>query len=237
MKAFIIHTKTNTSLDLAQQCKSSFVPYKNWEIDFFEGTSPMTLEYWEQQLPLKIKEVSRAKNLFLQKDNSNIDKKRYLSKKSCLYSHYRLWKKCVELQETIVILEHDSICKSDWFDMDFDDVMVLNISSAIDHPVLKSSAWRKENPKPIIEDGIGDLRINLIYTQDPKIQNAQMIPGAAAYAISPQGAHKMTTCVETHGWEKNDFVLNTHNIRIQTIVPELFRLRYTDLSTSNSTLK
>ncbi len=238
MKAFIIHTQNEDSLELADRCKRSFIPYNNWDAELFEGTSPLTLEHWEEQYPLKMRYYSRVRGFYEKRDDSPKDKRRYLSKKSCTYSHYRLWKKCVELDEPIVILEHDSVCKSEWDNnIKFDDVLVLNIISAINRPMMMGTAWRRANPNLEIQEGIHDQHIKLMYDQDPNVTDAEMMPGAAAYAISPQGAKKMVTTLEADGWEQNDYIMNTSVVRIQTINPEMFRLRYTNISTTNTGVK
>jgi GR25 family glycosyltransferase involved in LPS biosynthesis len=60
------------------------------------------------------------------KINVNIKKESKISKsrgaQGCFYSHFLLWKKCLDLNEPIIILEQDAIALSSWIptEMNFD---------------------------------------------------------------------------------------------------------------------
>jgi hypothetical protein len=42
----------------------------------------------------------------------------------CFFSHFRLWKKCVELNEPIVILEHDAVITAPWPEVFLKDSLI-----------------------------------------------------------------------------------------------------------------
>ena len=46
--------------------------------------------------------------------------------RGCMISHYNACKKCIELNQKIVILEHDSRVVSDTYNQDFEDVLHLD---------------------------------------------------------------------------------------------------------------
>lgn len=227
MKAFIIHTSHEKSLEYANKALASFELYQNWQPELFKGVEPITLSLFEEKYPLQIKQQSRAEIFF------NVDKKRYTTKKCCSYNHYRLFQLCIELDQPIAVIEHDSHCVADWTNIDFEEILLMNIVSAIrQHPTLEVRI-KNEN----IDWGLQDLCLQeMNYRHDPTWNNAIIIPGTAAYAVTPQGAQKMINVYESVGWEQSDFIINTHNVRIQTIVPELFTFKLPNLKTSHGDL-
>lgn len=224
MKAFIVYINHPDSKRYANQALKSFADYSGWEPTLFEGITPETLPSWESRLSLRMKKLSRV--AIFRRENMKL----YNTKKSCALNHYRLYQKCVELNEPVAFIEHDSHCVRDWIPVDFDDVLVLNPQSGIKQKVFKH-LWPK-NLKPV-KQGIHDIDFTgLHYRFDPEI-NGQIPPGVAAYAITPRGAQKMIDVYENVGWEQSDFILNTHYVRIQTIMPELFTFKLPNLSMSH----
>lgn len=226
MRTFIIHTLHEKSKHYAAKCMESFKGKKNWNPVYFMGAVPSTLPFFEQKYKLNIKEKSRAMDFYKQND------KRFLPKKACSINHYRLFKECVKINEPIAIVEHDSYCIKDWDDhISFDDVLVLNAQSALDRKVMEP-IWHLN--KDGIPKGLNDLKIRgLNYRHDEELKHAYMIPGTAAYAITPNGAQKMLDVYENIGWEQSDFIINTAYVRIQTIIPEFFTFKLPNLSTSH----
>jgi GR25 family glycosyltransferase involved in LPS biosynthesis len=116
--------------------------------------------------------------------------------KGCFYSHYRLWEKCVELDEPIAVWEDDIVLSRAYTPIDFEDVLVI----ALGHPT-KSQGYIQylENPKgpPMAQE----------YRQ-------ASMPGCCGYVIKPHAARKL---VETY---KNTFLpadnaINQYHIKIQ----------------------
>jgi len=225
MKAFIVHINHPDSIRYANQALESFNKHQGWEPVLFEGITPETLPSWESRLSIRMKKLSRVANF--RRESAKV----YNTKKSCSLNHYRLYQKCVELNEPVAFIEHDSHCIGNWVGVEFDDVLVLNPQSAIKKEVFKH-LWPK-NSEPV-KYGVNDINfVGLHYRHDPEINGAQMIPGTAAYAITPSGAQKLINVYETVGWEQSDFIINTHYVRIQTIMPELFTFKLPNLSMSH----
>jgi len=228
MKAFIIYTPHEKSIEYAQAAMDSFENFKGWEPELFEGVTIETLDAYEEKFPLKTKELSRAADYY------KYDLQKYKIKKCCSLNHYRLFKRCVELNEPIAVIEHDSHCISNWDNPTFDGVLVLNAVSAIKQDTLRP-VWDKN--KDPIKSGIQNINFNgLNYRHDPTLKHAHIMPGTAAYAITPNGAQKMIDAYENSGWEQSDFMINTGRVRIQTIVPELFTFKLPNLSMSHGNI-
>lgn len=224
MKAFIIHTPHQKSIEYAQQALDSFKDYSGWEPELFEGLTPETLGEFEHTNKIDTKKNSRAECYL--RDSPD----RYVIKKCCSLNHYRLFKRCVALNTPIAVIEHDAHCIGDWVNLSFDDVLVMNIESAIEQKPF--SHIRRNITSPV--EGLHDVNIaGLNYRHDPALKNAHIMPGTAAYAITPAGAAKMISVYETAGWEQSDFIINTAHVRIQTIMPELFTFKLPNLEMSH----
>jgi hypothetical protein len=59
-----------------------------------------------------------------------------------------------------------------------------------------------------------------------------MVPGTAAYAITPAGAKKMLEAALTIGLDQSDFILNTKNCKVEYINPSpvVFNTQYVTTS-------
>jgi len=93
--------------------------------------------------------------------------------KGCFLSHYYLWKKCVELNEPIIVWEDDIMISRGYEPVEFDEVMIL----ALGHPT-KSVRWMH-----LLENPSGDPAA-LVYS-------SPSMPGACGYAIKPAAAQKL----------------------------------------------
>ncbi len=116
--------------------------------------------------------------------------------KGCFYSHYRLWQKCVELNEPITIWEDDIKLTRPYMPIDWEDVLVL----ALGHPT-KSGKYMHYLESPEGEPFAAD------YYQSS-------MPGNCGYAIKPHAAKKL---VETYSktYLPADNAINQHHVRIQ----------------------
>lgn len=224
MKTLIIHTHHAKSKNYAQQAFESFSSYTGWEPQLFQGVTIESLARYESKYRIRMKKHSRAE-AFLQYDSL-----RYVIKKCCSLNHYRLFKFCVMYGKPIAVVEHDSHCIGDWNpDIKFQDLLVLNVESAIQQFALHDLNMTSE----MYDEGIHPIRLPLFYKHDPKLENAHMMPGTAAYAVTPEGAAKMIKVYEGIGWEQSDHIMNTGYVSIETIVPELFTFKLPNLKMSH----
>lgn len=171
MKAFVITIKHNndshrSALRTVQSAKE--VGYKG------------TVELFDAILPHNWKEILPYKNRFheyARPDNVG----------ACFASHYLLWKKCIELNEPILILEHDAIFVNNLPDIDIDMCVNFGRPSYIrpDHIIF-------EEPK----DGLNTpVQINFL--------------GHHAYAIAPKAAKIFCNDVEKRQLAPNDIWIDT----------------------------
>jgi GR25 family glycosyltransferase involved in LPS biosynthesis len=92
----------------------------------------------------------------------------------CFYSHYRLWQKCIELDEPILIFEDDVIFERNFIPVDWKEVLlVCTGKEAYKHEFYSSKLYDPEGePKAV------------------KLPNTSM-PGAVGYGIKPDAARKL----------------------------------------------
>jgi glycosyl transferase family 25 len=171
MKSFIIHlSKIESSLTTALNLKKQLEDF-NMPVELFEGT------YGNDAVKMMIEEERKIHHLGIKgpinSADEHINKMMTPGVKGCFYSHYSLWKKCVELDEPIIIWEDDIVLKRPFIETDWVDVLVV----ALGHPT-KSVRYLHFLESP---EGI------------PKAEtyfNSSM-PGCCGYAIKPHAARKL----------------------------------------------
>ena len=92
----------------------------------------------------------------------------------CFYSHYRLWQKCIELNEPILIFEDDVIFERNFIPISWSEILLLwTGKQAFKHDFYSSKLYTP--------DGVPHSVV---------IPNTSM-PGAVGYGITPVAAKKL----------------------------------------------
>ena len=170
-KTFIIHlSKIKSSLESALQLQKDLTSI-NIDAELFEGTYGSDAEEIFKKESRQVHPTSFKGEAV---DERYTNKTKRPGVMGCFYSHYRLWQKCVELNETICVFEDDVAIHRPLISVPFDDVLILTLGAR------KSEKYKQylHNPSgdPMAED----------------YHNASM-PGTTGYAITPQGAKKLLT--------------------------------------------
>ena len=224
MKGYITYIKGHKESEVqAQQSLKSFKKY-NWNVEL-EGITKRTVENTEEY-SMKIIEQSRLHNF--KTENYN----KFLTKLSCAINHIQFWKEVVEKNEPMYFFEHDSLCTQTEDSYNFEDYLILNAEFVFRPPnklglqQFKNFAWPSF--------GVCDLPESypLTYHKNNIWKDSMMVPGTAAYAITPTGAQKMLDSVEKSGLDQSDFMLNSFNLRIRYINPSPVKFNAVNLSTS-----
>jgi len=108
----------------------------------------------------------------------------------CFYSHYNLWKRCVDLDEPIMIFEDDVKFYRGYYPVEFDGVLILS---------LGKSSFMSDPQKSYLENPTGPV-------QARKWQNFSM-PGASGYAIQPDAARALIKFYRPY-WYPADNAIN-----------------------------
>lgn len=229
MKAFIIFTDNFLdSVEYAKKSLESFKHYENWEPILFPGVNPYSLSLFEKVYDIKNRPNSRVKEF------SFLNRKTYLTKKACFLNHMRVWEQCIELNEPVAFIEHDSFCINDWTNIPFNDVLILNAKSSCSQSIIQKNLKKcKHDPHVTLYPGINMWRLPLHYRHGQQKPFPIMMPGTAAYAITPRGAKKLLNYVDKTGWEQSDHFINTHVVNIQYYNPDFFVFKLPNLKTSH----
>lgn len=133
--------------------------------------------------------------------------KDYLKVVSCSVSHARLWKKCVDADEPIVILEHDAL-----FIRQFIPTVLENLNWGVVGLNDPRGATRKSNTFHRLlqvqraEQGLGIHKVPRIDTPED-LPLPMGIAGNSAYAIKPHAAKELLEVTEEIGLWPNDAVM------------------------------
>lgn len=105
-KTFVIALKDHEiSLSQLNDCFDS-AKTNNWKIETFWGINGrnITEQDWKN---IKVTPVTKK-----------------LGQRGCWFSHFLLWNKCVELNEPIVVLEHDAVIQRPWEPLEIDQSLI-----------------------------------------------------------------------------------------------------------------
>ena len=197
MKNFIIClSKIQASLDTATTLKNQLIELGS-EAELFEGTygnDAMAMMKTEGRTmhPWGIK--GPPANGIVKPMNPDLHFSPGVQ--GCFYSHYRLWQKCVELNEPIVIWEDDIVLVRPYIPVEWTDVLVL----ALGHP-KKTDRYRHYYDNPEGEPAAAD------YYQSS-------MPGCCGYAIKPAAAKKLLD-IYSKTYLPADNAINQHHVIIQ----------------------
>jgi len=168
-KSFIIHlSKIESSLTTALNLKRQLEGF-NMPVELFEGT------YGDDAVKIFHRENRTYDKLgfpTIDEADKYEHKSSYPGVKGCFHSHYRLWQRCVKLNETIIIWEDDVILKRPFSHIEWNDVLILALGFKEKAEPYFHLLEKNELPKALPYDDYH-------------------IPGTPGYAITPQAANKL----------------------------------------------
>jgi hypothetical protein len=131
----------------------------------------------------------------------------------CFASHYNLWKICVELNEPIIIMEHDAIIKSSWTNLQWKDILHLDWEGSIRRRQMRGVA---DHYNPVIKDSIYRMGFSPQETYGLISMNC-----CYAYAIEPSAAITLISDAKNNGWFAADRFIREPLVEIHTINPKI----------------
>jgi GR25 family glycosyltransferase involved in LPS biosynthesis len=149
---------------------------------------------------------------------------------ACTLSHYSLWLHCYQIEEPIMILEHDAFFTKRF---DYKDVKVKFTGDilGINDPV---GSTRRAT---IFKDKISGTDERIKVSETPWIDD-RMVPqglaGNSAYIIKPEGAAKLISLTAEHGLWPNDAIMCKQLLpgKLQHVYP--FYTKVTGLKSTTS---
>ena len=166
MKSYVITIKGMKPSEAAsQKCITTGVEH-NVDVTLFDAYTP-------KHNPLEVfktEEVTCGGKLFKDSHNSQ-------AALGCMLSHYMLWKKCVEIDEVTLILEHDAIVVGE----------IPDIIKNGEFKGLVNLAKPGYGRMTSISAGLGPMRSKC------------HLPGTHGYAVKPEGAQQLIQHCKTYG--------------------------------------
>lgn len=231
MKGVIHYIESDpNSVKQSKESFQSFTKY-GWDVTLQPGITPETLDL--SKVP-PIKEMSRLHGYKKESEN------RYLTKLSCAMNHLRHWKRVIEKNEPMAFLEHDSICIEPWSPTYIlDECLILNAEYAFKPPTILGKMSKFSNfewPATLAKKSV-DLPSDypLLYYKKNDWEGSFMIPGTAAYLITPKGAKKMLAIAEKT-IDQSDFMINSKNVHLQYATNSPVKFNTRNLQTSHGTV-
>jgi GR25 family glycosyltransferase involved in LPS biosynthesis len=212
MKAYIITmSDRGHSLSMAKKLKESILETNSaLEVKHFEAVQPPQLykhnvDIFGDFVPWKYPDedaqnkLDFSTGLFL-KAYKALDQKRVIA---CALSHMKLWKRSVDDNETIVVLEHDAVFTRKF---DPDDLLWDKTWGAIGLNDPRGNT-RKGQLFHNIASAKEEIQVvpNIDTTEEPPLPMG--IAGNSAYIIRPYAARELLKKVETLGMWPNDAIM------------------------------
>ena len=137
----------------------------------------------------------------------------------CFLSHYQLWERCLELNEPILIFEHDALIIRPLPDN------FLNLFTH--HAILDYACHYPDYEEIVLCDG--PLKItNFPFIENVpatyKGLNSSHVKGSHAHAIKPEGARTLISNVKKYGFVASDMCVNQFYTSYITMDPILARV-------------
>lgn len=167
MKAFIISlSKIESSIITAKAMIEPLQSY-GFDVELFEGS-------YGNEMPSLFKEQGRTFHPTDHRERPSKATRKTTGPGAmgCFYSHYRLWEKCIELDEPIWVFEDDIEFIRPYYPVEFEEVLITVPGSWTD--IFEVDPYDEPSIEPTA----------LPYTKP-------CVPGTPGYAITPNGAKKL----------------------------------------------
>lgn len=205
MKVYVIYLpKSKRSTELAESAIEQFSirPYKPY---LFEGVDKYSA--WQTYIDynFSISDITRF-------GGGNID-----SEIAAFISHFKLWQRCLDLNENIIILEHDAEVtgnlKNIYPTIQRFEGDILNLGS----PNWGTRKWEGEG----IE--LREICSNFHNVYKPELSECKcdsyFLFGAHAYMITPQGASRLVDAAHQYGILPADTYIRQEIVDIYDLLP------------------
>jgi len=140
-----------------------------------------------------------------------------LGHQGCFMSHFLLWKKCIELNETIAILEHDGVFLRELpvdIENNFIDICRLD-------PCIFWKDSYEDDLANSIDKPITYYKPDTVY-KDKNFGNFYI--GQYGYLIKPHAAEKLVKRAKQVGGHAVDMFISTHTVDIVSVTSTVVRL-------------
>jgi GR25 family glycosyltransferase involved in LPS biosynthesis len=209
MKSFVIYNPYDElSKSLLKQTIDSCLKF-GINPEEFEGT-------FEEQIEIKLKKYNLGVSPLVPKITKGA--------KGCFVSHYELWKKSVDTEQALLILEHDvlminripnNILNS------FDDILNLDSCGSKQKDLNEYTKCINRESRSITIGLLERKNTDKLTWKSVKQNN---VSGAYSYIIKPSGAKKLINAAEKNGFLPTDVHINSYYLSLNIVNPSIFRI-------------
>jgi GR25 family glycosyltransferase involved in LPS biosynthesis len=204
MKAFVMRKKDDVlSERLADECIASGKKF-GIDIEKFDGI------YSDHDA------ILAKEGLF---PHQAVAKKLRNGYRGCFLSHYLVWKKAIEFNEPILVLEHDAVVLRP---------LPENILSMFDTLLVLDRFSREKNYEELLTAEFPlkihkHEKLSEVKNLDKQV-NKTHIRGAHGVLIKPQGAMQLIDSIKKHGYLISDVAINQCYMTYYSIEPTIVRV-------------
>jgi GR25 family glycosyltransferase involved in LPS biosynthesis len=155
----------------------------------------------------------------------------YTGQQGCFLAHFQLWQKCLELDEPIIICEHDGV-----FIRELPEKCLKKFTD-----VLRLESFHHWLPE-YVEKTESSLN-NKVSVKTLKTRYRTFYVGYYGYVIKPSGASKLINQAQTVGIRSVDSFIDNRVVDIKSVTSSVVTLdktyigRVAELSTTNTKIK
>lgn len=225
MKAYIITLFNNSnSVAAARNCHASALEH-GYDVDYFEASTGITGQAFlraEGIQPITV--TGGATDALRHHQRDWVGQPGTLG---CYVSHFRLWQRAVELDEPIVVFEHDALVLAPFPAIGWRDVLHLECEGNL---TRLGADWARNDH---MATGSGVYRLGFRPSELPELV---CMPCCHAYAIKPHAAAALIEDARCQGWFAVDRAMREPVVMIETHNPSLatFQRKYMNVSSTAS---
>lgn len=211
---YLYNSNSKKSRNNAKSHIKTFESFNGWEVELFDGCSPATFT-----------EVDKHYNFSNDRGRYKPDNVRFITKKSCFYSHVMMWEKCIEENTPITIVEHDVVCVRDYPEIAIPKRSVIQITTASIFKEFYGKLTNYDKSHKIFSSLPKGLHtVRKFHKHSTKNNDwGYTIAGNTGYIITPSAAEKLISDCEVNGWQQNDLLMNDDLVKIFHLKPSLCR--------------
>tara|TARA_B100000287_G_C20626358_1_gene777986 strand:+ start:970 stop:1668 length:699 start_codon:yes stop_codon:yes gene_type:complete len=203
IKGYVIYIPSSTrSVEVSKECLRVAKDVGKIDVELWEGVDKHNS--WNSMLEMGLK--------ILPVGGSFVTMGYIDSEIGAFLSHLSLWKHCVEINERIMILEHDAMFQREYEDIEYDGILNLGV------PNWGTKKWKGNGVKERV-DCKEYHHAHDVYNKKHCQCDSKWLFGAHTYTITPRCAKILIDDAETNGIFATDIFIRTELVNIADQLP------------------
>lgn len=204
MTTYVIYNSAyEQSNIIGNEAFDSFKSFKGWNPVLWDGCTPNSLPWYRNKYKVKVGERTK------EYDNATIR----LSKEACFYSHYSVWDHCARMNETAIIVEHDTMCLQDFVMPDLDWSSAIGVQLTTQSMLTHLHHYAKYQ-KELNTKGNGIHPVFYTHTY-----GMTTFAGGTGYMLSAKACQWLVDDCIRNGWCQNDMLFTDKDFPLYYVYP------------------